>query len=1103
MPLHVALTHRTSYRYDRLVQPGPQTIRLRPAPHARTPILSYELKVEPQPHFLNWQQDPQGNHLARVVFPERVTHFDVTVDLVADMVTINPFDFFLEPEAETWPFTYDPTLDNELAPFLKADPATPELAALLAAIPREPVHTVTMLTELNQRIQKQIEYVVRMEPGVQTPEETLRLGRGSCRDSGWLMVQLLRHLGFAARFVSGYLVQLAPDIRPLEGPQGPQSDFTDLHAWSEVYLPGAGWIGLDATSGLLAGEGHIPLAASPDPTSAAPISGLVEKCETTFEVEMTIRRILETPRVTRPYTDTQWRAILDKGAAVDRALSRGDVRLTMGGEPTFVSATDLDAPEWNTEATGPTKRKYADRLLRQLAARWTSGAALQYVMGKQYPGEQLPRWAFHCLWRADGEPVWRDSALFATEDETGNATPSDAADFAGRLAERLQIDPALVIPAHEDTHYYLWREGRLPANVLAEDSKLLDPLERARLAKVFGQGLASSVGSVLPLRRVIENGSRRWQSGNWFFRAGEMFLVPGDSPIGLRLPLESIPWADSDSIEPNIEPDPFAPRASLPPRQALAHRRLSEIARENAIEGFRPVAQELPVVGKGEPGLVRTALAVEPRDGKMHVFLPPLFAVEDWLDLLAAIEETAGETGSRVVLEGYLPPSDDRLTTFSVTPDPGVIEVNVHPVKTWPEQVAQTEELYEEARVAGLATEKFDIDGRHVSTGGGNHVVMGGASPADSPFLRRPDLLKSLLGFWHNHPSLSFLFSGQFIGPTSQHPRIDEARQDSLAELEIAFSQIRAGESVPPWMTDRLFRNILTDMTGNAHRTEFCIDKLFTPDSASGRRGLVEFRALEMPPGTRMAAAQMLLMRSAIAAFWEHPYERQLIRWGTRVHDDFMLPHYVERDFANALDELGARGHGLDAAWFAPHLAFRFPHIGSVPVHDAQVELRAALEPWHVLGEETGAAGTVRYVDSSVERVQARVTGWIDERFVLACNGRAVPLSTTDREGEYVGGVRFKAWNPPSALHPTVGVHVPLLFDVFDRWSGRSLGGMTYHVAHPGGRHYEHRPVNANEAEARRRARFFPFGHTPGDMPEPVETRSREHPRTLDLRRVA
>ena len=500
--------------------------------------------------------------------------------------------------------------------------------------------------------------------------------------------------------------------------------------------------------------------------------------------------------------------------------------------------------------------------------------------------------------------------------------------------------------------------------------------------------------------------------------------------------------------------------------------------------------------------MVRTALAVEPRGGMIHLFLPPLYALEDYVALLAAIEDTAAETARPVILEGYLPPEDERLTSFSVTPDPGVIEVNVHPVASWSEQVAQTQELYEEARLTGLATEKFNIDGRHVGTGGGNHVVMGGAKAMDSPFLRRPDLLKSLLGFWHNHPALSFLFSGQFIGPTSQHPRIDEARQDSLAELEIAFSQIRAHEPVPPWRTDRLFRNILADMTGNTHRTEFCIDKMYTPDSASGRRGLVEFRALEMPPDPRMAAAQMLLMRATLAAFWERPYERELIRWGTRVHDDFMLPHYVERDLGQALEELRVRGHALDSAWFAPHLAFRFPHLGSIAVHDAAVELRAALEPWHVLGEEAGAGGTVRYVDSSVERVQARVAGWVEERFILACNGRAVPLNPTDREGEYVGGVRFKAWNPPSALHPTVGVQAPLTFDVFDRWTGRSLGGMTYHVAHPGGRNYETRPVNANEAEARRRARFFAFGHTPGMMAEPVEVRSREHPRTLDLRRA-
>jgi uncharacterized protein (DUF2126 family)/transglutaminase-like putative cysteine protease len=1101
MPLHVALTHRTTYHYDRLVTLGPQTIRLRPAPQTRTAILSYELTVEPKPHFINWQQDPQGNHLARVVFPERVDRFEVTVDLVADMVTVNPFDFFLEPQAETYPFTYDHILDHELAPFRRAEPAGPLLAALLAGIPRHEQRTVTMLVELNQRIQHRVQYIVRLEPGVFTPEQTLGDGKGSCRDSAWLLVQVLRHLGFAARFVSGYLIQLAPDVKPLEGPPGPESDFTDLHAWAEVYLPGAGWVGLDATSGLFCGEGHIPLAASPDPISAAPITGAVDKCEVEFGFHMEVRRIRETPRVTRPYEDAQWQAILARGAEVDRALVRHDVRLTMGGEPTFVSATDLDAAEWNTAALGPTKEAYANRLLRRLTPRWAPGAAWQVTMGKQYPGEQLPRWALHCHWRPDGEPVWRDPALLALEDDRDDASAAVAADFAGRLAQRLQLDPERVIPAYEDVHYYLWREHRLPANVLAEDSRLRDPMERARLARVFSQGLASPVGSVLPIHRVIEDGSRRWQTGRWFFRSGEMFLIPGDSPIGLRLPLDSLPWVNPEDVEVEVAPDPFAPRPPLPSRQAM---RAAEgrTPGGGGITDYRPVPQEVPVVGRGEPGVVRTALAVEARNGLLHVFFPPLFAIEDWLALTAAVEDTAAETGRKIVLEGYLPPEDDRVQHFSITPDPGVIEVNVHPASSWAEMVERTETLYEEARQVGLATEKFNLDGRHVGTGGGNHVVMGGARAEDSPFLRRPDLLKSLLGFWHNHPSLSFAFSGQFIGPTSQHPRVDEARQDSLAELEIAFAQVRARETTPPWITDRLFRNILADMTGNTHRTEFCIDKMYTPDSASGRRGLVEFRALEMPPHARMAAAQMLLMRSAVAAFWERPYERRLIHWGTRVHDDFMLPHYVEQDIRDVLEELSGLGYPLDPAWFAPHLAFRFPHIGEVSVLGIGLELRTALEPWHVLGEEQTAGGTARFVDSSVERVQARVSGWVEERFVLTCNGHAVPLDPTDRSGEYVGGIRFKAWDPPSALHPTIKPHVPLVLDIYDRWNGRSVGGLTYHVAHPGGRNYEHFPINANEAEARRRARFFPFGHTPGPMAEPIETRSREHPRTLDLRRV-
>ncbi|MGC9270030.1 DUF2126 domain-containing protein [Acidiphilium sp.] len=1092
MSIHVALTHHTSYQYDRPIRLGPQTIRLRPAPYTRTPILAYTLAIEPKPHFLNWLQDPQGNFLARVVFPDPVTSFSVTVDLIADMATINPFDFFLEPEAESWPFTYDPVLEQELAPFRRIETPGPLLLSLIEQGRVIEAKTIDKLVALNMLVQSRIAYVVRMEPGVWSPEQTLGEGRGSCRDSAWLLVHLLRHLGFAARFCSGYLIQLVADVKPIEGPAGPTEDFTDLHAWAEVYLPGAGWIGLDATSGLLTGEGHIPLAASPDPMSAAPISGLVEPSAVEFDFAMTVERIEQTPRVTQPYSEAVWQDILATGTRVDAALIVGDVRLTMGGEPTFVSATDIDAPEWNIDALGPTKRRMAGRLLRRLASAWAPGAALQYTQGKLYPGEQLPRWALHAHWRADGEAVWQNADLLASDDDADDATAADAAAFCTALAETLHIDPALVMPAYEDTHYYLWRESRLPENVRAEASKIADPIERARLARLFAGDLTQASGSVLPLRRVTVGEHRQWQSARWVFRGGDLVLVPGDSPIGLRLPLDSLPWEDPAAIEIDVPGDPFASHPPLPSAAAL---------REfvPADRGIAAARSGKKLLGEA-PGLVRTALAVEARGGMLHVFLPPLYAIEDFLALVAAIEQVATAQQRKVFLEGYQPPDDPRLLSFSVTPDPGVIEVNLPPAATWADHVSRTVQLYQMARETGLAAEKFMLDGRHVGTGGGNHVVMGAAEAADSPFLRRPDLLKSLLGFWHNHPSLSYLFSGLFIGPSSQHPRIDEAREDQLLELETAFRQIKPGVETPPWIIDRLLRNILTDMTGNAHRTEFCIDKLYAPGAASGRRGLVEFRAFEMPPDARMAVAQALLMRACVAAFWQTPYERRLIRWGTRLNDAFMLPHYVAEDFRDALEELAGRGFAINPAWFAPHHEFRFPKFGSVMVGDIGLELRHALEPWHVLGEEQTIGGTARYVDSAVERVQVTATNWTGERFLLTCNGIPVPLTATSQPGEFVAGVRFKAWSPPSSLHPLIQPQSPLVFDVVDLWNRRSLGGMTHHTVHPGGRGYETFPVNANEAEARRRSRFFAFGHTPGPIDAAPGATAPTSLHTLDLR---
>ncbi|MDP1965106.1 MAG: transglutaminase family protein, partial [Reyranella sp.] len=933
MSIHVALHHRTTYRYDRPVALGPQVVRLRPAPHSRTPVLSYSLKVTPAEHFINWQQDPQGNHLARLVFPEKTDRFEIVVDLVADMSVNNPFDFFLEPEAEHWPFAYDTSLAEEIAPFRKLEPPGPLLKAWLAKVDRKKVRTVDFIVGLNARLQKEIGYIVRLEPGVQTCEQTLSLAKGSCRDTGWLLVTIMRHLGFAARFASGYLIQLKPDEKPLDGPEGPTDDFTDLHAWCEVYLPGAGWIGLDPTSGLLTGEGHIPLACTPEPSSAAPIEGAVEKSEVEFAHEMTVRRVRETPRTTKPYTDAQWATLLKVGEAIEGDIARGDVRLTMGGEPTFVSVDDMDGAEWNTLALGPEKRRLAGVLFRKLADRFAKKPLLHFGQGKWYPGEQLPRWALGCFWRKDGQPIWRDPHLTAVESKPVGATPEAAERFALAIAERLQLNPGYLFPAFEDTWYYLWRERRLPSNVAVDAAKVKDPLERERLARVFEKGLEGAAGYVLPIAREHGRGQNghgnghggRWRSGPWFLRSEKCYLIPGDSALGYRLPLDSLPWAAAADTDFIADPDPMAPYPDLPPldtfrRAPVLRRQERGIAPDTTGDGDarreawrRALAPDLaarpgvghPAIGTSAGAIVRTAMSFEPRDGHLYVFMPPVERTEDYLDLVAAVEDTAEELGQPVFIEGYPPPGgDSRLLHFSVTPDPGVIEVNIHPSASWPELVERTEIVYEEARATRLGAQKFMIDGRHTGTGGGNHFVLGGPSAPDSPMLRRPDLLKSLLGYWINHPSLSYLFSGLFIGPTSQHPRVDEARNDSLHELEIAFRQIAPGKQTPPWLVDRVFRNLLVDATGNAHRTEFCIDKLFTPDSAAGRRGLLELRAFEMPPHWRMSVAQQALLRGLVAKFWDRPYERPLSRWGTRLHDDFMLPHFVWQDFSDVLADL-------------------------------------------------------------------------------------------------------------------------------------------------------------------------------------------------------
>jgi len=1158
MAIRVALNHKTHYKYDQSVWLSPHLIRLRPAPHCRTPILSYSLKITPAEHFINWQQDPYSNRLARLVFPKKTKEFGFEVDLVAEMTVINPFDFFIDKYAEEFPFAYDATLSKELAPYLETLPIEPKLASVILESRKHKIRTIDFLVGLNQSIQNRVKYLIRMEPGIQTPEETLTKACGSCRDSAWLLVQLLRNYGLAARFVSGYLIQLKPDTISLDGPSGTAVDFTDLHAWTEVYLPGAGWVGLDPTSGLMAGEGHIPLACTADPVNAAPVTGFFnlddesikesdpeagkddERAKDNFHFSMTITRIHEDPRVSKPYTDEQWTQIEALGHQVDADLRRGDVRLTMGGEPTFVSIDDHDGAEWNTAAMGPTKRKLGDELVRRLRKQFAPNGFLHHGQGKWYPGEPLPRWAFGLYWRKDGQPVWNDPSLIADESKSTAFTEIDAEKFVSNLAYRLGVEAKHAVPGHEDVWYYLWKERRLPVNVDPYDSKLAVKEERERLAKIFEQGLEKVVGYALPLKKNhYTDGTSEWASGAWFFRPERMYLIPGDSPMGYRLPLDSIPWvaksdypfvheydiwadrgplADPSTIRAQQyitgAPEPRFPVGYIEQRLEPVGEKMVRPARKktliadgpsNTFDSFgrrrNPLGDLPPGLGESAANIVRTALCVQARGGTLHVFMPPQRYLEDYLDLVAAVEDTAAELHMPVQLEGYTPPNDPRLEVLKVTPDPGVIEVNMHPTASWDEMVKNTNILYEEARLTRLGTEKFMTDGRHLGTGGGNHIIVGGATPADSPILRRPDLLKSLLGYWHNHPSLSYLFSGLFVGPTSQAPRVDEARNDQVYELEMAFNQVPEIGDIPPWLVDRIFRNILIDSTGNTHRSEFCIDKLYTPEGGAGRLGLLEMRAFEMPPHARMSLTQQLLLRSLIAKFWQRPYKKPLVRWRTELHDRFMLPYFVQQDFNDVIADVNEAGYGMDASWFAPHLEFRFPHFGTITQRGIEMELRQAIEPWHVLGEESAGGGTVRFVDSSIERVQVLINGMTNTRHVVACNGQRVPLHPTGVNGQFVAGVRYRAWKSPESLHPTIPVHSPLVFDLIDTWSDRSIGGCTYHVMHPGGRSYDTFPINAYEAESRRIARFYKIGHTPGRITVPEESITREFPFTLDLRK--
>jgi len=1059
MSIDVKLHHRTAYRYERDVALGPQIVQLRPAPHCKTPIHDYVLTLTPAHHILHWQFDPLGNHLARVIFPGKTSELIVDVTLVADMTPINPFAFFLDPGFDMFPFQYPPVLAHNLETYRSLEPVGPLLQAFLNEIPAATQNTVTFVGDVTARVRDRVNYKTRLEHGVQSCEQTLGELAGSCRDSAWLLVQVFRSFELAARFVSGYLIQLASYEPSADDASGSKVDSADLHAWTEVFLPGAGWIGVDPTSGLFTGEGHIPLVCTPSPSQAAPIWGTVEPANVEFSFSLTVERLNEAPSLAKPFSDKEWSSVREVAHEVDRRLVEQDVRLTMGGEPTFVGIDEPESPQWSVEALGAVKRSRGLVLIRKLREQTAPGGLLHFGQGKWYPGEPLPRWAFQCISRVDGIPVWEDADLVAREDDETSFEVSDSLRFLEALSERLQVTKECILAAFE-------------AGDEADKTK-------------------QPTGYILPLRRRQPGGRLAWSSQLWFERPERLTLSPGDSPIGYRITADLVPFVAPDELTYETEDEDGL--AALPGRPA----------RRPELFGKAPEADTLPVLSstaETAKELIRPALCVQAVQGRLHVFLPYVSVVADYLDLVAAVEDTCRHLGVRVWVEGYAPPPDLRLRSYGLTPDPGVLEVNLPPTANWDDLEELNAILHEEAHDNRLIAGKFAYDGSHLSTGGGSHIVLGSKTVLDSPVLRRPDLLRSMVTFWQRHPSLSYLFSGMYVGPTSQYPRVDEARVDALYELEVAFSQLDCGEC-PPNILDGLFRNLLVDVTGNTHRAEFCIDKMYPPEGQGLRLGLLELRAFEMAPHFRMNLVQMLLVRALVCIFWKQPVVADLVRWESTLHDRFMLPHFVRGDFEEVLHYIRSAGIPLEDNWFRTHLEFRFPKIGSIAADGVELEFRQALEPWNVLAEETNSGRTGRSVDSSLERMQVKMTGLTaGSRFLVACNGRRVPLVPTRVAGEAVAAVRYRARRLSAALHPTIPVHTPLVFDLIDTGKNRSVARCTYFAGPPDGTAHTTRPRDAEEAKARRLQRFQ-VSEPPSDpMPSPEEEKNPMFPMTLDLR---
>jgi uncharacterized protein (DUF2126 family)/transglutaminase-like putative cysteine protease len=1091
----VAITHRIEQHFARPVRLSTHWLRLRPAPEQRAQIAAFSLAVDAEPHFLNWVRDPFENHLARLDFPEPLAGLGITLELIAELEPTNPFDFLAEPYAAEHPFEYPVQLKKELSPYRLTSAPGPRLSAWLANVDRTSKTTLERLDELTRMVQEAHALAVDAGPGAVDLERFLERGKGSCWEFAWLLTVTLRHVGLAARFVCGYRLLLADE----SGGSTPRfPDTVTLHTWSEAYIPGAGWIGLDPAAGIFITETYIPLACAPEPVRVLPIVGDREPCVETRSESLRVRRL--TPaQASWPHTDTQRADIDALGRFVDEDLALQGLKPALGVSLSFVSRQDGMAPEWSTQALGPSKRLLAESLSVALWKRLGHGGVPQLGQGEWYGGESLPRWRLGCFFRADGEPVWRNPERLSFGHAQRTAGPDQAQRLVRSLARGLGIDPARVVAAHEDPLHELWRArapGQLPA-----PQDLRDPLRRRALAERLSSAHRTPTGFLVPLG--WDHARACWVSGNWRFRRSGIYLAPGSASMGYRLPLDGLIDDEAGVLEAHIERCPFEERGKLPDFHAGVRSRHDRGPTEPSTRDGRPP---------------RTALCVEARAGELFVFLPPVSHLEHYLELVAAVEVAAEALKLPVSLEGYEPPEDPRLRRFLLEPDAGVLRLNLPETSSWDEQLSVISAAYEEAWRLDLNTERVSADdGRRVPSGGGGRLTVGGVSPAESPFLTRPEILRSLIAYWQRHPCLSYLFAGRLIGPSGSAPRPDEGRDEILYELSIALEHLRSGTSDKPWLADRVLRHLLTDPAGNLKRAEIRIDQLYAPERASLRLGRILINAFESAPEARLAALQSLLVLGLIGRFGRHPDSGELRRWGPALHDQFLLPEVLWADLRIVVADLAAARYPFQLDWFEPLFELRFPVLGSVPIGPLMFKLRSAHEPWPLLAEEVTRGGVARFIDAANERLQVTLSGAHPGRYVLACNGHRVPLQRTPTHGEYVAGVRYKVSNPPSTMHPTVSPVEGLVFDVIDTWTGHAIGGCTYLAPQPrisgpigtptpapptgepreGPRFF---PVPFLSMQAMGKSgRFLPRGSGVGKMAAPPRVDDEQFPYLLDL----